>query len=87
MNYDGIPFKFMGCVVIISKDAGLWHMSMSRKDRLPNYDEMKTARYQFFPDLDYMIQIFPPKQDFVNVYQFCLHLWEPKDLVYSELNV
>ena len=87
MNYDGIPFKFMGCVVIITKDAGLWHMSISRKDRLPNYDELKTARYQFFEDVPYMVQIFPPKEHFVNIHQFTLHLWEPKDFVYSELNV
>lgn len=87
MNYDGIPFKFLGCTVIISKDAGLWHMSMSRKDRLPSYDELKIARYQFFPDVDYMVQIFPPEKDFVNMHQFTLHLWQPKNFVYSELNV
>jgi len=34
-----------------------------------------------------MVQIFPPKEDFVNVHQFCLHLWEPKNFIYSELNI
>jgi hypothetical protein len=32
-------FKFSKCVVIVSKDAGRWHLSISRNDRLPNYDE------------------------------------------------
>ncbi len=82
--YNG---KFMGCNVIVTKDAGLYHLSISRKDRLPSYDELKSARYQFLPDVPYMVQIFPPEEDFVNLHDFCLHLWEPKDFVYSELNI
>lgn len=80
-------WKFRGCAVIVSKDAGLWHMSISRKDRLPTYDELKDARYQYMPDVKYAVQIFPPKEDFVNLHQFALHLWEPKDFIYSELNI
>jgi len=83
MVYQG---KFMGCALVITKDNGLHHLSISRKDRLPNYEEMKTARYQFLSDIDYMVQIFPPTRDFVNVHQFCLHLWEPgADFKYSEI--
>lgn len=78
MNYEGKPFKYRNCVVIISKDDGLWHMSISRKDRLPTYDELKSARYEFFPDVLYMIQIFPPVEEFVNLHVFTLHLWEPR---------
>lgn len=87
LSTDVSTHKIGKCNIIISKDAGLWHLTISRKDRLPTYDEMKTARYQFLPDVPYMVQIFPPKKDFVNVHQFCLHLWEPKDFVYSELNI
>lgn len=80
--------KFMGCNIIISKDAGLYHLSISRKDRLPSYDELKSARYQFLPEVPYMVQIFPPEKDFVNVHEFCLHLWQPSaDFNYSELNI
>jgi hypothetical protein len=80
--------KFMGCNVYVSRDAGLLHLSISRKDRLPSYDEVKSARYQFMSEAKYVVQIFPPEEDFVNVHEFCLHLWEPKEpFVYSELNV
>lgn len=80
--------KFMGCNLVITKDAGLYHLSISRKDRLPSYDELKSARYQFLPEVPYMVQIFPPESDFVNVHEFCLHLWQPSsDFNYSELNV
>ena len=83
--YEG---KFMGCNLVITKDAGLHHLSISRRDRLPNYNELKSARYQFLPDVPYMIQIFPPTEDFVNVHQFCLHLWEPAPgFSYSELEL
>lgn len=78
---------FRGCFLIVTKDDGLWHLSMSRKDRLPSYDELKDARYQFMPDVHYAAQIFPPKSEFVNAHQFCLHLWElGGDVTYSDDN-
>lgn len=81
-------FKFSKCTVIVSKDAGLWHLSISRKDRLPNYDELKYARYTYLPEVKYAAQIFPPKSEFVNMHQFCLHLWELSgDVSYSELEI
>ena len=84
-------YKLNGCNVIVSKDAGLWHLSISRKNRLPSYDDLKEARYRFMPDIKpdikYVVQIFPPKQDFVNLHEYCLHLWEPKEpFIYSEIN-
>lgn len=86
-NYPEGVHRIGQCVVVLSRDAGLWHISISRKDRLPSYDELKTIRYQFLPEVEYMVQVFPPKENFVNMHQFCLHLWEPKNFVYSELNV
>lgn len=75
-------FKFSKCVVTVSKDAGKWHLSISRKDRLPNYDEIKYARYAYLPEDIVVAQLFPPKEDLVNLHQFCLHLWElvPEEL-------
>lgn len=69
-------WHFRGCFVIVSKDDGLWHLSISRKNRLPSYYELKEARYCFMPDVQYAAQIFPPVDEFINVHQFCLHLWE-----------
>lgn len=78
-------YRFRGCIVLVRKERGLWHLSMSRKDRLPSYDELRDARYQFLPDVRYVAQIFPPKDEFVNVHQFCLHLWElGGDVTYTD---
>lgn len=77
-------------VVVVSRDPvegkGLrWHLSISHQTRagqpgrLPNWDEMKVAKYQLLPrDVDVpMVLIFPRKQTvYVNVHDTCLHLWE-----------
>lgn len=65
-----------GCYGIVSKDNGLWHLSISHPKRLPTYDELKEARYNYMPELHYVAQIFPPKNEFVNLHPYCLHLWE-----------
>jgi hypothetical protein len=65
-----------GCIGFVSKDGGLWHLSISHKDRLPTYEELKEARYKYCPDVKHMAMIFPPLDEFVNVCETCLHLWE-----------
>jgi len=53
-----------------------WHMSISRADRYPNWDEIKRARYDLVPDDVYMAQILPPTSEYVNVHPNCFHLHE-----------
>lgn len=65
-----------GVIAIVSIDGGLHHVSISHKGRLPNYKEIKEARYQLCPNDVTMAQIFPPKEEFVNLHPNCLHLWE-----------
>lgn len=74
-NREG-TFLFGECSVIVSKDAGHWHLSIGNPERLPTYEELKEARYKFLPDDIYMAQIFPPTKEFVNVHKFVLHLWQ-----------
>lgn len=64
------------CVIIVTRDNGLWHLSMSCRDRLPTYDELKAARYKYLAGCRYVAQIFPPPEEFVNVHPYCIHLWE-----------
>ena len=40
--------------VFITKDAGLWHLSIAHPVRYPSWDEIKAARYEFIPDDVYM---------------------------------
>jgi hypothetical protein len=69
-------FKFGRCTVIVSIDAGLWHLSISTPNASPSYNEIKEARYKFIPDEVVMAQIFPPKSQFVNLHPYCHHLFQ-----------
>ena len=69
-------YKFGECKVCVSIDNGFYHMSIPHEKRLPTYEELKQARYKFCPDHLTMAQIFPPKDEFVNVHKYCLHLWQ-----------
>lgn len=64
------------CIIIVSVDNGKYHLSISHPSRLPTYDELKNARYKYTPNHLYMAQIFPPKDEFVNLHKYCLHLWQ-----------
>ncbi len=77
---------------IVSRDpAGkdgrkLWHVSVSHRAadgaaaRYPSWDELKSAVYRLVQaDIPWVL-IFPrrstPKENWVNVSETCLHLWE-----------
>lgn len=62
--------------VLHSIDGGKHHISLSYANKLPSYEEMKEARYQICPDVGYMAQIFPPKNEFVNLHEYTLQIWE-----------
>ena len=47
--------------VIASDGAGWEHVSVSRRDRCPTWDE----------------QYHPPRSEYVNNHPNCLHLWRP----------
>lgn len=71
---------YMGrSTVLVSIDNGKWHLSISNRDCQPSYKEIKRARYKYLPNNIVMAQIFPPKEEFVNLHEYCHHLWEIKD--------
>lgn len=69
-------FGKSGIIILHSIDNGKNHISLSYKNKLPSYEEIKEARYQLCPNIKYMAQIFPPKEEFINAHEYCLHLWE-----------
>jgi hypothetical protein len=68
-------FRWKGKDILITLDEGKWHLSVNTKHPL-GYYEMKEVRYEFCPNRMQMAQIFPPREDFVNVAQNCFHLFE-----------
>jgi hypothetical protein len=74
-----IPFKSFKLTVIVS-DEGSWdHVSVSLKNRNPNWDEMCFVKDLFFEPEELAIQYHPPKSLYKNIHSHCLHLWRCKN--------
>lgn len=64
-------------LVIASDEYGWEHVSVSRPDRCPSWDEMCRVKALFWDDEDTVMQLHPPRSQWVNNHSHCLHLWRP----------
>jgi hypothetical protein len=63
-------------VFVIASDAFGWeHVSVSRRDRCPTWEEMCQIKDQFWDAEDCVVQFHPPASEYVNNHPRCLHLW------------
>ena len=69
----------IGLTVIASSGAGWEHVSVSRQDRCPSWDEMVFVQRAFFKDEEWAMQLHPPRSKNISVHPYCLHLWRPLD--------
>lgn len=55
-----------------------WHMSISRDDRYPDWDEVVAAWYSLVPGADKRegVMHLPPLDSYFNVHEFCFHVHE-----------
>lgn len=72
-----LNIKPFGKFVIFSSEGGWEHVSVSRRSRMPSYDDLISIRKMFWDDDDCVMQLFVPSKDHININQFCLHLWRP----------
>lgn len=82
MSFDGGTGYFLNgslkdATVIWSYAGGWEHVSVCPKGRTPTWDEMCMVKEMFWGDDEAVIQIHPPKVDYVNNMANCLHLWKP----------
>lgn len=73
--YETGLFEYKGKSIFINKEDGKWHLSVSANHTL-GYYELKEIRYKFMPNAMDVVQIFPPREEFVNVHENCFHLFE-----------
>lgn len=65
-------------IFAIASDALGWeHVSVSRRDRCPTWEEMCAVKALFWDDDDCVVQYHPRKSEYVNNHPNCLHLWRP----------
>jgi hypothetical protein len=73
-----IPLKHGQKVQVIASNGMGWeHVSVSRQDRCPLWDEMCQIKSMFWDEDDCVIQYHPPRSEYVNLHKNCLHLWRP----------
>lgn len=54
-----------------------WHISISHSGtRYPTWDELADAKERFVPDDVEMAMILPKREEYVNLHETCLHIWE-----------
>ena len=74
-----IPCRSDGKMLTVLQSNGLdWeHVSVSRPDRSPTWNEMSAVKDLFFDEDETVMQLHVPKKDHVNFHPYCLHLWKP----------
>ena len=65
-------------VCIIASDGIGWeHVSVSHNNRIPSWETMNKVKEMFFEDDEVVMQLHPSKEDYINNFNYCLHLWRP----------
>jgi hypothetical protein len=55
------------------------HASITRKERMPSYEDLKLLHRAVFGDLSWSYQVFAPASQHVNIHEYALHLWGRAD--------
>ncbi len=68
---------------IVSNGCGWEHVSVSpcnkKRTTCPTWEEMCAVKNMFFRPEECVIEYHPPRKDYVNNCETCLHLWRPTD--------
>lgn len=84
-NSDGnngmffVPFRPGGprLKVIASDGEGWEHVSVSLPVRCPTWEEMCRIVALFWDEDDCVMQLHPPRSQWISNHRYCLHLWRP----------
>lgn len=55
------------------------HVSVSTRHRCPYWKEMCFVKDLFWDEEEMVMQLHPPKSQWINNHNYCLHLWRPLD--------
>ena len=74
MNVDRTDMTF-----VASWGGGWEHVSVApvKRNKIPTWEQMCAVKDVLFKDDEAVIQIHPPKAEYVNMMTNCLHLWRP----------
>jgi len=67
-------------LMLVVSDGGGWeHVSVSIHGKMPTWKEMSFVKDLFWTDDEAVMQLHPPRAEYVNNHETCLHLWRPTD--------
>jgi hypothetical protein len=79
--FRGQSNKSNGLAAIVDTltiDGKQWrHLSVSRRSRTPSHEDMMLAADAFLDRDHVVLSIYPRRAEWVNLHNFCLHLWQP----------
>jgi hypothetical protein len=65
--------------LIVSDGEGWDHVSVSLPNRCPTWAEMCLIKDLLFEKEETVMQLHPPRSQYVNCHSYCLHLWRPQN--------
>jgi len=66
---------------VIASDEMKWdHVSVSLKNRCPNWHEMSFIKSLFFQENEVCFQLHVSHKDHINCHDNCLHMWRPHNI-------
>jgi hypothetical protein len=72
-------YRMNGCAIIICNEPPHgWHLSISRTDRDPSWQEIVTVRYRLLGEVKEMAMYLPALSEYVNIHPYVFHLYESK---------
>ena len=70
-----------GALMVIASSGGGWdHVSVSRRNRCPNWPEMAHIKKLFFREDETVMELHVPASDHITDHDNCLHLWRPQEV-------
>ena len=80
MGWDHVSISLIKAVhKVIGRIRVAKKASMVMVERCPTWQEMCFIKSLFWDDEDSVMQLHPPKSQWVNNHPYCLHLWRPTD--------
>ena len=64
---------------IFSWGMGFEHLSVSTPVKTPTWEQMCKMKEIFWKDDEVCMQLHPKKDEYVNMHEYCLHIWKPID--------
>lgn len=78
-THGALLIKEQGLKALFSNSLGWEHVSVSRRSKMPSWQDMDWIRRQFWSEDCTAMQLHVPPADHIDLHKYCLHLWRPTD--------